>query len=84
MLQRLTCLLVLDQRKHQAKDDGLEKAGNVSPPFFFFMGKMLGGFQIKLINTYEAPVLCCKARCGDSRTEQERVPDFMELPDLEK
>lgn len=67
MLQRLTCLLLLDQRKHQAKDDGLEKAsGNVSLFFFFFppMGKKLGVFQMKLINTYGAPVLCARQDGG--------------------
>ena len=91
MLQRLTCLLLLDQRKHRAKDDGLEKAsGNVSPFFFFFffffffMGRKLGVFQIRLINTYGAPVLCARHDVGDYRTEQDRVPDFKELPDLEK
>ena len=86
MLQRLTCLLLLDQRKHRAKDDGLEKAsGNVSPVFFFFfMGRKLGVFQIKLINTYGAPVPCARHDVGDYRTEQDRVPDFKELPDLKK
>lgn len=86
MLQRLTCLLLLDQRKHRAKDDGLEKAsGNVSPFFFFFfMGRKLGVFQIKLINTYGAPVLCARHDVGDYRPEQDRVSDFKELPDLEK
>ena len=87
MLQRLTCLLLLDQRKLRAKDDGLEKAsGNVSLFFFFFffMGRKLGVFQIKLINTYGAPVLCAKHDVGDYRPEQDRVSDFKELPDLEK
>lgn len=46
--------------KHHANDDTLERAlGNVCP--FFFHGQKLGVFQIKLINTYGAPVLCCEA-----------------------
>lgn len=48
------------------------------------MGRKLGVFQIRLINTYGAPVLCARHDVGDYRTEQDRVPDFKELPDLEK
>lgn len=48
------------------------------------MGRKLGVFQIKLINTYGAPVLCARHDVGDYRPEQDRVSDFKELPDLEK
>lgn len=88
MLQRLTCLLLLDQRKHQAKDDGLEKAsGNVSLFCFFFFfphGQKVGCFSDEANKHLWSPCTVCKARWGDYRTEQDRVPDFKELPDLEK
>lgn len=86
MLQRLTCLLLLDQRKHQTKDDGLEKAsGNVSPFFFFSPhGQKVGCFSDQANKHIWRSCTVCKARWGDYRTEQDRVPDFKELPDLEK
>ena len=66
VLQRLTCLLLLDQRKHRAKDDGLEKAsGNVSPVFFFFFhGQKVGCFSDQANKHLWSPCTVCKARCG--------------------
>ena len=58
MLQRLTRLLLLDQSTTPTMT--LRKGLLGMYALFFFMGKKLGVFQIKLINTYGAPVLCAR------------------------
>lgn len=71
MLQRLTCLLLLDQRKLRAKDDGLEKAsGNVSLFFFFFFfhGQKVGCFSDQANKHLWSPCTVCKAWCGGLQT----------------